>query len=245
MWVPLIALAGATELNTGVGYRQLQVVDQHQSPLRYVGHGLQLDVGVTHRAARTTTWADLDVDLGSLRAAKADRPVSGALLAGVGVQVGAMATLTPDRSWRVSLGGSVGNAIRYGDGIALHTWGVGVASVDLRVRLERELGASRLVLDAGLPLVGLVSRHVWSLDPVVPGKGDLVAFYQVGTRAFSVAKLQAPYGSARVILPIGESRSSFTAGVEASYLVYPEPRPIHMITATATAGIVVRLGGAP
>ncbi|MFT6147155.1 MAG: hypothetical protein ACJAZO_001629 [Myxococcota bacterium] len=245
MWTLLLslALAGNGELNVGTGYRQVQLVDRHQSPLRYVGHSAQLDIGYTSRASSHTAWLSLDAHGGSFAAAGVpERPVSGSLLVGAGLQGGWMRTLNPDATVKWSVGGAAHARLHFGDSMADHEWAVGLISLDLRGRVETHLGRKRLTLDLGLPVAGLLTRHNYSLDPIAPGKGVFIAFYQVGTRGMTAFSVQRPYGRAALAMPLGEGCVSFVAGLQAAYLTHREPAPIHKLDWAATTSFVVALG---
>ncbi|MFK7929965.1 MAG: hypothetical protein AB8H79_17360 [Myxococcota bacterium] len=64
----LFSAASAADLDVSLGYEQTQMLDQHQSPLHYAGHGARVGLGVSERWTGAGAWSRLNIDVASFDA---------------------------------------------------------------------------------------------------------------------------------------------------------------------------------
>lgn len=242
----LLALAtlpalGAT-LEPEVGVAQTQLSDHHQSPLPYSAQGFRPGLRFSAEAGRVRFVSHVAGNVGSARA-MVDRPslgetwIDGALTLGTDVAVfsGDLTTLR--------IGGSVSNRTELIDGMAGHVWGLGTTALAATARVEQRVGRLQVALDVSVPVVSVVTRHNWSLDPIVPNLGDVPAFYTVGSRLAVVGQFIDVRARGEVAVGLGE-RHAWVVGAGATYFGYPDPAPVRRLGLNVVTGPRFRLGGA-
>ncbi|MEN0067444.1 MAG: hypothetical protein AAGA48_35260 [Myxococcota bacterium] len=239
MWIAMSSLAVAAELTVGLSYQNLQLLDQHQSPLPYAGHApggrLRYDSG----APVVRPFADGELGVGSSFAPSAtDR---GTLFVRARLEGGALGRLASIGATSLWVGGAAHARFDYIDGIAYHPWGLGQTSLDAAFRLEGPPRPWRWWVEASLPVVGSLSRHNYSLDPVDPNLADLPAFFDQGTRLVTVAR--APSARARFALFHDTDKLDWMLGLRSEWLTYGLPNRLTALSWTLDAGLRFGRGG--
>lgn len=235
----LTALAGPTlALEGGVMSGQLQ--DLHQSPLPYGALGLHAALEARTRTGRFEPFLRLQSRFG-LADARSPRPFLPAGWLDLGARGGVRALLVETETTTFAVGASLGARMEMAPNLALHVWGLGTAPLSLELATTQEVRGVRLGLEATLPLVAVVTRHTWSLDPVDPERGDVGAFYAQGSRVealggFLDARLR---GSAS--FPSG--RHLWVISGQAGYFGDGEPGRLRRLDLSLATGPVFSLGG--
>ena len=233
-------MAFAGSLEPGLGWAHAQLNDRHQTPLPYGASGPQVRLGVAATPARARLFGRFEAQVGGA-SAPVERALSEASWIDAALEIGGDAQISSGRT-RVYVGASVGKRLELIDGMALHVWGLGTGALGARLRVEREVGRVGLAGEVTVPVVVAISRHNWSLDPVVPGRGDVAAFYTVGTRLVAVGQLLDMRARVEVTLPVTE-RVQWGLTASARYLTYPEPAPVRRLALDLSTGPRVALGG--
>lgn len=246
LWLLTLASPGlAAEVDAAVGYHQTHIRDEHQSPLPYAGHGTLLQVGATQRWDNGHGFARLSILAERLDARAPSHPLKPAPHLGGAFEMGAMPRVTTVGETDLLLGGGLRSALDFGAAVGLHPWAVALNSVDLHVATSSPIPKGRVDARVSLPVTGLITRHVWSLDPISPGRGDLTAFYAVGTEPFTVATAFAPRARIQATRQLGDRRTHVTAGLDANLLLHAKPRPVRLFSWAASVGLSTRLGKNP
>ncbi len=239
----MIAVASASPtLTPTVGYQQHQLLDQHQTPVQYMGNQGTVGARLDAAGPRSRAWLSVQAYLGATSApSHGDRGLGVTPAVGGAAEVvwmGRLATMGGTRLW-LGAGGRKGLDIV--SGTPMYPWLLGLASADAHVALDREIGDAQLLLDVSVPVVGLIARHNWSLAPVLPGRGDITAFYVLNTRGVTFMDMPAVRASARLTGRLGE-RMKWVAHVEGAYLTHADPAPLRFLTWGLRAGLSFALG---
>lgn len=231
------ALAGPTVEVAGSAHR-FEIMDQHQSPRPYAiwGAGLQTLVA---DSSRVGWFVEAVLDAGSA-AARGGGPSS--LSVGGRLSLGVTPTLWRSGGSVVRLGAAFSKDFHYVDEIGYSPWAAPLASVDVVARLAVSVGPGTFRAGVALPVVGAVTRHVWSLNPVVPGRAPLAAFYERGTSFVAVPHLIAP--RAHVTYAFGERPWQPHIGVDVGGFAVPDPAPVRRLRTRVLLGLTRALGGA-
>lgn len=242
-WLAATAVATPPTLTPTVGYHQLQLLDQHQSPVQYATHGTRIGARLDLPGERLLGWVDVGATIGNAAAPSlASRGLPGTIAAGGAVEVGSLFRLGTVSGSSFWAGAGLRSGLDYIDGVPLHPWGLATTTADARVAWHLDAGKTSVRLGFGVPVAGLLTRHNWSLDPVVPGADDITAFYLSGTRFMSGLAMPTVRGRLELRRPINE-RLSAQVVVRGSTLFHALPMPIRTLDLGASAGLTIRLGG--
>lgn len=233
--------ASAATIEPEVGLAQTQLSDVHQSPLPYSAVGFRPGLRVT-AGQRVRVFGRLAATLGSARAIS-PRPSLGAEWTEASFTLGTdVAVGSTDRT-TLRIGAAASKRIEIIDGMAGHIWGLGTGALAAHARVEHRVGSVTVALDVDVPVVAAITRHNWSLDPVVPGLGDVPAFYKVGTRLAAIGQFLDVRARGELAVPLGK-RHAWQLGLAAAYFAYPEPRPVRRLDLSVVTGPRFVLGGA-
>lgn len=238
----LIASSQAAELQPSLQLAHSQVRDLHQSPLPYatVGYGLDLGLGVP--LGRFDGSIRIAGVLGSGQA-EVDRPDITAGWIDAQADLGLTTPVWEGSSTFLHLGGHVSKRLEMLPGAALHVWALGTLGLGPHLALEHQAGRLRMKVDLTVPVVAAVSQHNWSLDPIVPGLGDVRAFYKVGTRARIVGQFLDVRTHAELAYPLSK-RVDWTVDGHASWFSTSTPATVQRLGLGLTTGPSIHLGGA-
>ena len=141
-----------------------------------------------------------------------------------------------DRPFSFSTGAGVDERMRYS--LAQQWQGmINTASLNAVMHAEyRPAENHHLSASVSFPLVSLVTRMPWSLDPVRPGRADWISFFKVGTRFATVDTFQHVQATVTYRYTIA-SGATLVAAYQPAWLHYSLPRDITVVSNHIALGV--------
>ncbi|UOQ52037.1 hypothetical protein [Hymenobacter cellulosivorans] len=239
--------ATRNQLTVGPTLGNRKVKDLQASPLMYVANPAGLQLTYAHISERSRFRAEVQAGTSSFTAPAlgprtyifTDEKITGETTRSTlvlapdlyqgSVQISYLRrvnTANPANKWRSFAGLSLHDQVSYADGVAMTTWALNSATLNLALAGEWHLRPAHvLTLQGAVPLVGLVSRLPYSNVLSYPERSYAHLFFSQGTRLATWNRLQ------RLQLQVGyEAQLSPHFGLGLQYQVewfhYSRPRSI-------------------
>ncbi|MEM6931127.1 MAG: hypothetical protein AAF602_29610 [Myxococcota bacterium] len=210
---------------------RFEVHDTHQSPRPYAiwGAGLQARMAAPGGVGWLT---EVVLDAGS-SAARGGGPsftsVHGRL------SLGAAPALWRTDTAHIRVGALLTQSFHYLDELGYFPWAAPMTSLDAVARVALSLGPGLLRGQIALPVVGAVTRPIWSLNPVAPDSAPLVEFFRQGTRLTGVPRVVAPRIGATYTVGRGTWRPHL--GLDVTTFRVPFPSAVRRVQTRALLGL--------
>lgn len=137
------------------------------------------------------------------------------------------------------LGVGLHDAFGYADGLALTTWTMNAATLNVLYQTRFQLGRKSAVdLNASLPVLAAVSRMPYSNVVSRPNSSDVATFFS-GTKLATVNQFLHPQLGIGYCFEVSD-RLALRGDYRYSWMRYPEPRTIRTVVHTASLSMIYK-----